>query len=165
MTCALAPRQSGASRYAGLMAQNEQEFERLKAKYQPAIDLMQQLQVRLQNLHLDGTRLFVRGEAPSQDVKNKVWDRIKQIDPSYSDLTCDLTVSAQQEQPSMAAGASATGGQNQRRYTVQSGDTLSKIAKQFYGNASQYNKIFEANRNILSDPNKISVGQELTIPE
>src|SRR5690349_4332619 len=53
MTCALAPRQSGASRYAGLMAQNEQEFERLKAKYQPAIDLMQQLQVRLQNLHLD----------------------------------------------------------------------------------------------------------------
>lgn len=65
----------------------------------------------------------------------------------------------------MAAGASATGGQNQRRYTVQSGDTLSKIAKQFYGNASQYNKIFEANRNILSDPNKISVGQELTIPE
>jgi len=149
------------------MAQNEQEFERLKAKYQPAIDLMQQLQVHLQNLHLDGTHLFIRGEAPSQDVKNKVWDRIKQIDSSYSDLVCDLTVvqQQQQQQPTMAAGASVSGGQNQRRYTVQSGDTLSKISKQFYGNANQYMKIFEANKDILKDPNKINVGQELTIPE
>jgi nucleoid-associated protein YgaU len=131
---------------------------------------MHQLQVRLQNLHLDGNHLFIRGEAPSQDVKNKVWDRIKQIDQGYSDLVCDLTVSAQaqqqqQPQPAMAAGASVSGGQNQRRYTVQPGDTLSKISKQFYGNANQYMKIFEANRNILQDPNKINVGQELAIPE
>jgi nucleoid-associated protein YgaU len=150
------------------MAQNEQEFERLKAKYQPAIDLMQQLQVHLQNLHLDGNHLFIRGEAPSSDVKNKVWDRIKQIDAGYSDLVCDLTVSAQQpqqQQPTMAAGASMSGGQGQRHYTVQPGDTLSKIAKQFYGNANEYMKIFQANTGILKDPNKISPGQELTIPE
>jgi nucleoid-associated protein YgaU len=64
----------------------------------------------------------------------------------------------------MTAGASISGGQNQRHYTVQAGDTLSKISKQFYGDASQYMKIFEANRGVLKDPNRISPGQELVIP-
>jgi hypothetical protein len=147
------------------MAQNQQEFERLKQKYHPAIDLMQQLQVRLQNINMEGNKLLIRGEAPSDDVKNKVWDRIKSIDASYSDLICDLKVSQQQRPaPAMAAGASVSGGQG-RRYTVQSGDTLSKISKQFYGDAKQYMKIFEANRNVLQDPNKIQPGQELVIPE
>jgi nucleoid-associated protein YgaU len=49
-------------------------------------------------------------------------------------------------------------------YVVQSGDSLSKIAQRFYGDASLYNKIFEANREILKDPNKISPGQKLRIP-
>lgn len=49
-------------------------------------------------------------------------------------------------------------------YTVKSGDTLSKIAKDVYGNANDYMKIFEANRPLLSDPNKIYVGQVLRIP-
>ena len=47
---------------------------------------------------------------------------------------------------------------------VQPGDTLSKISKQFYGSANQYMKIFEANRNQLTDPDKIRVGQQLIIP-
>lgn len=51
-----------------------------------------------------------------------------------------------------------------RFYTVQSGDTLSKIAKEMYGNANEYNKIFEANRPMLSHPDKIYVGQVLRIP-
>jgi nucleoid-associated protein YgaU len=49
-------------------------------------------------------------------------------------------------------------------YTVKSGDTLSKISKQFYGDANQYNKIFEANRPMLSNPDKIYPGQNLRIP-
>ncbi len=49
-------------------------------------------------------------------------------------------------------------------YTVKSGDTLSKIAKQFYGDASKYPVIFEANKPMLTDPNKIYVGQNLRIP-
>ena len=49
-------------------------------------------------------------------------------------------------------------------YVVQSGDTLSKIAQKYYGDASLYNKIFQANRDILKDPNKISPGQKLKIP-
>lgn len=51
-----------------------------------------------------------------------------------------------------------------RFYTVKSGDTLSKIAKEMYGNANDYNKIFEANRPMLSHPDKIYVGQVLRIP-
>jgi nucleoid-associated protein YgaU len=47
---------------------------------------------------------------------------------------------------------------------VQSGDTLSKIAQKYYGDASLYPKIFQANRDVLSDPNKISPGQKLRIP-
>jgi LysM repeat protein len=155
--------------YSGRMAQNEQQ---LKQKYQPAINLMQQLQVHLQNINMQGDKLFIRGEAPSDQVKNKVWDQIKLIDPSYSDLVVDLTVVPQQQSqqsrpqaPTMAAGASASGGQAQRHYTVQSGDTLSKISKHFYGDANQYMRIFEANRNILKDPNQIQPGQDLVIPE
>ena len=49
-------------------------------------------------------------------------------------------------------------------YTVQAGDTLSKIAKQYYGNANAYMKIFDANKDQLKDPNKIQVGQVLKIP-
>ena len=49
-------------------------------------------------------------------------------------------------------------------YTVKSGDTLSKIAKQFYGNANDYPKIFEANKPMLTHPDKIYPGQNLRIP-
>jgi nucleoid-associated protein YgaU len=148
------------------MAETNQQLDRLKQKYQPAINLMQQLGVQLQNVHMEGNKLFIRGIAPSSDVKNKVWDQVKLIDAGYSDLILDLSISEQQQAPAtMSAGASATGGQNQRRYTVKSGDTLSKISRDFYGNPNQYMRIFEANRNVLQDPNKISPGQELVIPE
>ena len=51
-----------------------------------------------------------------------------------------------------------------RTYTVQAGDSLSKISKQFYGDANKYMKIFEANKDKLTDPNKVNVGTELLIP-
>jgi len=146
------------------MAQSNQEFDRLKQKYQPVLTSMQQLQVQLQNLNMQGNQLLIRGVAPSGDAKNKIWDQIKRIDSGYSDLICDISVS-QQAPATMTAGASASGGQNERRYTVQSGDTLSKISRQYYGDPNQFNKIFEANRNILSDPNSIRQGQVLVIPE
>ena len=147
------------------MAQ-DQEFERLKQKYQPVLNLMQQLQVQVANIHMEGKRLLIRGVAPTADVKNKVWDQIKMIDANNSDLVCDLTVSQiQHAMPAMTAAAAVSGGQNQRRYTVKPGDTLSKISRQFYGDANQYTRIFNANRDILRDPNTISPGQELLIPE
>ena len=147
------------------MAQSNQDFERLKQKYQPALNLMQQLEVRLQNLNMQGNQLLIRGSAPSAEAKNKVWDQVKLIDSSHSDLICDISVSQQQAQPTMTAGASASGGQGQRRYTVQPGDTLSKISREYYGDPNQFTKIFNANRGVLKDPNTIRPGQELVIPE
>jgi len=147
------------------MAQGNQNFERLKQKYQPALNLAQQLQVQVQNLNMQGNQLLLRGIAPSAEAKNKVWDQIKLIDSSYSDLICDISVSQQQAQPAMTAGASVGGGQGERRYTVQAGDTLSRISREFYGDSSQYMKIFNANRSVLKDPNTIRPGQELVIPE
>ena len=149
------------------MGQNDQKLEQLKQKYQPVLNLMNQLQVRLSHVNMQNDKLFLQGEAPSQEVKNRVWDQIKLIDASYSDLTCDLTVnsSAAKGQPqTMTAGASVSGGSG-RRYTVKAGDSLSKISKEFYGNPSEYMKIFEANRGVLSDPNKLQPGQELVIPD
>jgi nucleoid-associated protein YgaU len=49
-------------------------------------------------------------------------------------------------------------------YVVQSGDSLSKIAQKYYGDPALYTKIFEANRDLLKDPNKIQPGQKLRIP-
>jgi nucleoid-associated protein YgaU len=49
-------------------------------------------------------------------------------------------------------------------HEVKSGETLSKIAEQYYGDGSLYTKIFEANKDVLKDPNLIKVGQKLRIP-
>ncbi|HEX3880666.1 MAG TPA: LysM peptidoglycan-binding domain-containing protein [Bryobacteraceae bacterium] len=152
------------------MAQENQRFEQLKQKYQSVQNAMGQHQVRLENLNMQGDKLFMRAEAPSQEAKNRVWDQIKMIDPSYSDLIADITVNESSQEASQApktqtAGASVSGGQGTRTYTVQAGDSLSKISKQFYGKPNEYMKIFEANRNQLSNPDQIKPGQHLVIPE
>jgi len=139
------------------------DFERLKLKYQPAINLMGQLQAQVQHVNMEGSKLLIRAIAPSQEVKNRIWNQVKLIDSSYPDLICDISVV--QAPATMTAGASASGGQGQRRYTVKAGDTLSEISREFYGDPNQYGKIFNANRNVLRDPNTIRPGQELLIPE
>ena len=142
-------------------------LEELKNKYKSALDTIQQKGVRLSHLHVQDNKLFMQGAAPSEDAKNAVWNAIKSADPSYKDLTCDLTIDpslAPQQQAQSAAASAGGGSSSGRTYKVGPGDTLSKIAKQFYGNANDYNRIFEANRDKLSDPNKIQVGQELVIP-
>jgi nucleoid-associated protein YgaU len=140
--------------------------QQLKTKYQGLIDyIKQETGAHLQNVHLEGGKLLVRATVPSDAAKNRVWDRIKQIDPGFSDLTADIISQGGADQAEQTRGRSAAGGGGGQTYTVQSGDTLSKIAKQFYGDASKYNRIFEANRDKLSDPDKIQVGQSLTIPQ
>jgi nucleoid-associated protein YgaU len=138
-------------------------LEQLKQKYQSVLNMISQQQVRLQNINMEGNKLLIRGEAPSEDAKNQVWNQIKLVDATYSDLTADITVAAGAAQ-ARTAGA-AIGGQSSRSYTVKAGDSLSKISKQFYGNSSQYMKIFEANRDKLSNPDQIQPGQELVIPD
>jgi LysM domain-containing protein len=135
-------------------------FEQLKVKYQSVLNFMQAQNVQLQNLNLQDDKLFIRGSAPSQDVKNRVWDQIKLVDPNFSDLIADIQAPA----AAAAAAAGAPSTPATRTYTVQPGDNLSKISKQFYGDANNYMKIFEANKDKLADPDKIKAGMELLIP-
>lgn len=63
---------------------------------------------------------------------------------------------------STAPAPATSGGQT---YTVVKGDSLSKIAKQFYGNASQWRKIYEANKDLIKNPDLIHPGQTFRIPD
>src|SRR5512134_811890 len=71
---------------------NEQRLEQLKQKYQSVLNAIQQHQARLQNVHIENDKLLIRAEAPSEEAKNRIWDQIKTVDSSYSDLTADITV-------------------------------------------------------------------------
>src|SRR5262245_55957691 len=62
------------------------------------------------------------------------------------------------------AGSSTTAAPAEQTYTVVAGDTLSKIAKKFYGNANSWNKIFQANKDQIRNPDLIRPGQVLRIP-
>src|SRR5262245_8108146 len=132
-------------------------LDELKTKYQTVIRLVQAQGIQVANLHQqqDG-KLFIKGNAPSLDATNKVWDEIKRVNPKMDDIVADFPVD-----PSMATAGSSTG---PRMYTVKPGDTLSKISKQFYGNANDYMRIFNANKDKLTDPDSIQIGQELKIP-
>jgi nucleoid-associated protein YgaU len=88
----------------------------------------------------------LKGSVPSEVVANRVWDVIKQVDPQYSDLHHEIAT---------------TGGPNQS-YSVKSGDNLSKISNRFYGSPNHYSNIAAASN--ISDPNKIQVGQQITVP-
>lgn len=146
-----------------MAASQDERLNALKQKYQSVFTAVQQQQVRLEHVHVQDNKLYISGVAPSPEAKNKVWDQIKMVDPTFSDLTADIRV--QEGVRTQTAGAAAGGGQQeQQTYVVQPGDTLSKISQRFYGEASKYMKIFEANRDKLSDPNKIQPGQKLTIP-
>jgi nucleoid-associated protein YgaU len=127
-------------------------LEQLKAKYQAVIDLAKQRGANLKNVHLENDKLVIRADAPNQAVKNELWDKIKAIDAKAADLTADIGIDANLKAPAKV-------------YEVVAGDTLSKIAKQYYGDANKYMKIFDANKDQLTDPNKIKVGQKLKIPE
>src|SRR5688500_9295722 len=117
----------GASAVADL-PQAQQQFSALKQKYQSVLKAIEQENVRLQNLHVENNKLFVRGVAPSEAAKNKVWDQIKAIDAAGQGITADITVRPQ-------TGPAAPAGRQPQTYTVKSGDSLSKISKQFYGDA------------------------------
>jgi len=129
-------------------------LEELKTKYAPALKKIEEQGVKLQNLHIQDNKLFIKGAAPTDAAKNEVWTAIKSVDRTYGDLTADITIDPSLPPPKP----------KEQAYTVQSGDTLSKISKQFYGDANQYNKIFEANKPMLSNPDKIYPGQNLRIP-
>ena len=94
----------------------------------------------------------------SDAEKNEIWNAIKTIPEWRDEIVADISVTGGGAAAAPAQAAAA------RTYTVKSGDTLSGIAKDQLGSASAYTKIFEANRDQLSDPDKIKPGQVLKIP-
>ena len=77
----------------------------------------------------------------------------------------DATSNAQTQSAPAAPAPAAPAAPEPQRYTVQGGDTLGKIAKRFYGDASQWKRIWEANRDSIANPDVIHVGQEFVIPD
>lgn len=105
----------------------------------------------------DGKLHFV-GSVKTEAEKNEIWTAIKTIPTWQNDVVADIKVTG----GGAAAPAAASAGG--RTYTVKAGDTLSGIAKAQLGSAGDYMKIFEANKDQLSDPDKIKPGQVLKIP-
>jgi nucleoid-associated protein YgaU len=121
----------------------------LRDKYNHAIQTAKELRMQGSAEERDG-KLYFKGLVKNQAEVNKIWDAIKTGPDWRNDLVGEVTIDPN-------APKEVT-------YTVQSGDTLSKIAKQHLGDANAYMKIFNANKDQLSDPDKIKPGQVLKIP-
>jgi nucleoid-associated protein YgaU len=106
----------------------------------------------------EGGKLHFVGAVKSENDKNEIWSAIKTIPEWRDEVIADITVTG--GSGGSAAGAVAGSG----TYTVKPGDTLSKIAKQHLGDANAYIRIFEANRDQLSNPDLIKPGQVLKLP-
>jgi LysM repeat protein len=131
----------------------------LRDKYNHAIQTAKQLRMEGAADERDG-KLHFQGTVNTEDEKNQIWNALKTVGDWQKDVVADIKV-----RPGAQTGAkpAATSG-TQQTYTVQAGDTLSAIAKKHLGDANAYMEIFNANRDQLSDPDKIKPGQVLKIP-
>jgi nucleoid-associated protein YgaU len=100
-------------------------------------------------------KLYFTGSVKTDAEANEIWNAIKTIPDWRTDVVADIKVTGA---PASAAGAAA------KTYTVKAGDTLSGIAKSQLGDANAYMSIFNANKDQLSDPDKIKPGQVLKLP-
>ncbi len=122
----------------------------VKSKYQAVLDLGESLNIQNGDVKEEGGQLKIWGTANTPYEKDLLWDKIKEIGgENPADIMADIEV----------ADSSVY-----HRHTVQSGETLGKIAKQYYGKASKYQDIFKANSDILKNPDLIYPDQELIIP-
>jgi hypothetical protein len=126
----------------------------VKGKYQKAIDLAKARNVILHNVHIENGKLLIKGSAPNEAEKNRIWDEVKKIDPVFADLTLDINIDASIPAPA-----------EQKTYTVQAGDSLWKIAQMHLGNGAKYPEIIKANPGKLKDEKSvIHPGDVLVIP-
>ena len=136
----------------------------LREKYNHAIQTAK-------SLHMDGSaderdgKLYFNGTVNSVDEKNQIWNALKTVPGWDKDVVADLKVRAAGPQSSAAPSQPSAATPQTISYTVQSGDTLSAIAKKFMGNPNDYMDIFNANRDQLTDPDKIKPGQVLKVPQ
>lgn len=121
----------------------------LREKYSHAIQTAKSLKMDGAADEREG-KLYFKGTVKTQEEANKIWDAIKTVPEWRAEVVAEIKA--------VAAAAAA------RTYTVKAGDTLSKIAKEFLGDAKAYTAIFNANRDQLTDPDKIKPGQVLKLP-
>ncbi len=121
----------------------------LKEKYNDVLELGKQLDVKNGDVKEEGGKLHVKGTTTYALDKDLLWDKIKTHSNWENEIVADIKV-----EKTDIYGV----------YTVKSGDTLSKIAKQLFGNANRYMDIFNLNTDILKNPDLIKVGQKLKLP-
>lgn len=119
----------------------------IQEKYQSLLELANSNGTTFELSEGDGV-LHITGTAPSEEAKAELWNQYNSIDPDFRSGDLILNIST------------GSGGES-NTYTVVSGDSLSKIAGKY---GIQWKAIWDANRDILSDPDKIYPGQELRIP-
>jgi nucleoid-associated protein YgaU len=124
----------------------------LRDKYAYAVQTAKDVKMQGSADERDG-KLYFKGTTQTQAEANKIWDAIKTIPTWPTEIIADI----------QAVGGPAQAAEN--TYTVKPGDTLSKIAQQQLGDAKAYMAIFDANRDLLKDPDKIQPGQVLKIPQ
>jgi nucleoid-associated protein YgaU len=128
---------------------NPKPAQNLQAKYGDLSKAASDLGITNLQIVEQGGKLQITGTAPYQLSKDELWNSIKAHGGYENEVSADIKV-----QNTDIHG----------QYTVKSGDSLSKIAKYVYGDPNSYNKIFEANRDILKNPDLIKPGQVLKIP-
>jgi nucleoid-associated protein YgaU len=126
----------------------------LRGRYKHAIDTAKSFGMDGSAEERDG-KLYFKGKVQTQEQANKIWDAIKTIPTWQQDVIADIK----------AVGGGAAPAAGAATYTVKPGDTLSKIAREHLGDANAYMDIFNANRDQLTDPDKIKPGQTLKIPQ
>ncbi len=123
----------------------------MKAKYQELLELGEKLNIQNGDVKEENGLLKVWGEAKTPYEKDLLWDKIKEIGgENPTDIMADITVADDSVY---------------HRHLVTSGETLGKIAKQYYGDVMKYKEIFAANSDILKNPDLIYPDQELIIPK
>ena len=135
-------------------------------------ELIQEAGVGIKDFEVffDGGIVTLKGEVNSKADSEKAVLLAGNV-AGVADVMSSLSVAApavKTDAAGSAAPADATGGEVEEEtefYVIQAGDTLGKIAKRVYGDAMQYPKIFEANKGVISDPDKIFVGQKIRIPK
>jgi nucleoid-associated protein YgaU len=136
----------------------------LRDKYSHAVQTAKSLRMDGSAEERDG-KLHVHGTVNSEDEKNQIWSALKTVPDWQKEVVADITVRPSTMRDPTPRESAAPAAAAVTTYTVQSGDTLSAISKKFLGNANDYMEIFNANRDQLTDPDKIKPGQVLKIPQ
>ena len=121
-----------------------------QVKYNPVLALAQELKLQALNVKEEAGKLNLSGTVNTPYEKNKIWDKIKEVGgEGQTEVSADIKV---------------LNTEYFHLHTVESGESLSKISKHYYKDANKYMQIFNANKDQLTNPDMIKVGQKIKIP-